>query len=170
MPINRRRRVLIYKRVHIGDPNARGEFGCSDCMGQVRGYDYDAVIGIGGSSFEPRYHRIDGKITWVGVGPHRWPPIHPRGAPLVTFDRFVLFDSAGEKLKDFAPALAEYFFSKHRRFFYSDGLAEAIQRDIDKILALAETQTPYRAQPGRKLSGCVPKCPPRRPRRCRVVC
>lgn len=60
-------RVLIYKRTHIGDPNARGEFGCSDCMRQIRGYRYDAVIGIGGSSYEPRSHAIDGRITWVGV-------------------------------------------------------------------------------------------------------
>src|SRR4051812_46355351 len=74
------RRVLIYKRTHIGDPNSQGDFGCHDCMGRIRGYTYDAVIGIGGSSCEPRSQGIDGRITWVGVGPHQWPPIHPRGA------------------------------------------------------------------------------------------
>ena len=134
------RRVLIYKRTHIGDPNQRGEFGCHDCMGRIRGYTYEAVIGIGGSGYEPRSQGIDRRITWVGVGPHQWPPIHPRGAPVVTFDRFRLLDKRGARLRDFAPGLAKYFFSKHRRFFLTNGLSAAIEREIDRILKLAKPQ------------------------------
>jgi hypothetical protein len=142
-------------------------------MGQIRGYTYDAVIGIGGSSYEPRSHGIDGRITWVGVGPHQWPPVHPRGAPIVTFDRFVLFDSEGEKLRDFAPALAEHFFGKHRRFFYTNGLCEGIQRDIDRILKLAKTQDGSRRRSSGMMKGeadCRPGCKPFRARKWGSVC
>lgn len=132
------RRVLIYKRTHIDDPNSRGEFGCADCMGRVRGYEFDAVIGIGGHGWEPRSHGIDGKITWVGVGPHKEPFMRiARRGPVVTFDRFALFNSKGPKLRDFAPALADYFFGVHRRYFFSQGLTQEIQRDIARILELA---------------------------------
>jgi len=41
-------RILIYKRTHTGDPDLKGRFGIHDCMGRVRDYDYDAVIGVGG--------------------------------------------------------------------------------------------------------------------------
>jgi hypothetical protein len=158
---NTRPRVLIYKRTHIGDPNLAGEFGCSDCMGRVRGFAYDAVIGIGGSSYEPRSHGIDGRITWVGIGPRRQTSSFSRGAPIVTFERFAIFDSVGEKLRDFAPALAEHFFMKHRRFFFSDSLSDEIQRDIERILQLAKLDKPPKFRGGTKrASGCRPHCPP----------
>lgn len=42
-------RTLIYKRTHSGDPDSEsGVFGNHDCMGSVKGWQYDAVIGIGG--------------------------------------------------------------------------------------------------------------------------
>ena len=34
-------RVLVYKRTHVGDPDARGRFGIHDCMGQDRSWHYD---------------------------------------------------------------------------------------------------------------------------------
>lgn len=43
-------RTLVYKRTHNGDPDAEGRFGIHDCMGQVRGYGYEAVIGWAGSA------------------------------------------------------------------------------------------------------------------------
>jgi hypothetical protein len=43
--------------------------------------------------------------------------------------------------EDHSGALAEHFFGKHRRFFYANGLCEEIQRDIDRILKLARTQS-----------------------------
>ena len=87
-------KILVYKRTHTGDPNPDGVFGCNDCMGIVRNSDYDAVIGIG-VQHPDSGHDISCKVTWVGVGPHKHnaPPGHR--APLVTFDGFVLLDSAG---------------------------------------------------------------------------
>jgi len=60
-------RILTYKRTHTGDPDINGVFGSHDCMGQVREYDFDAVIGIGGIGAEPRSYGIDRKINWVGI-------------------------------------------------------------------------------------------------------
>jgi len=37
-------RILIYKRTHIGDPDAKCQFGNQGCMGRVRGFAFDAVI------------------------------------------------------------------------------------------------------------------------------
>ena len=38
-------KVLVYKRTHTGDPSENGVFGESDCMGAIRNWHYDAVIG-----------------------------------------------------------------------------------------------------------------------------
>jgi hypothetical protein len=132
-------------------------------MGQIRGWQYDAVIGIGVTSYEPRSYGIDGRITWVGVGPRRMPSVHSRRAPVVTFDRFSLFDAEGPLLRDYAPTLAAHFFAVHRRFFFSNGLREPIQRDIDRILELAKRgnlrrpPTEHERRPR-----CKTRCPPRR--------
>lgn len=133
-------RVLIYKRNHTGDPDSRGIFGRSDCMGRVRGYRYDAVIGIGVSKPWAGSESIADRITWVGVGPTRV-GIHPnRGAPIIQFERWNVFDARGKELRTYAPRLAEYVYSKHRRFFFSDGLSDEIQRDIARVLKLAKSK------------------------------
>ncbi len=39
-------RTLIYKRTHSGDPDPEtGVFGNHDCMGRVKDWQFDAVIG-----------------------------------------------------------------------------------------------------------------------------
>lgn len=130
-------RVLIYKRTHTGDPTPEGIFGLSDCMGQVRARDYDAVIGVGGLSAEPQACGIAGRITWVGVGAHLSESI-PAGhrGPIVEFDRFKLFEESGPMLHTLAPALADHLFGVHRRVVMSDGLSAVIQREIAQVLAL----------------------------------
>jgi hypothetical protein len=65
--------ILIYKRTHRGDPDADGVFGIHDCMGSVRDFAYDAVVGVGGIGDDARAHGIAGKINWIGVGPGRFP-------------------------------------------------------------------------------------------------
>jgi hypothetical protein len=63
-------RTLIYKRTHSGDPDPKTSvFGHHDCMGEVREWQFDAAIGIGGVGLEPQNHRIAGKLTWIGIGP-----------------------------------------------------------------------------------------------------
>jgi hypothetical protein len=133
-----RLRVMIYKRTHTGDPTPDGIFGLSDCMGRVRAREFDAVIGVGGLSAEPRSHGIDGRVTWVGVGARRGAsiPVGHRG-PIIEFDRFRLFEQSGPRLDSMAPALARHLFGIHRRVVMSDGLNESMQNEIASILALA---------------------------------
>ena len=55
-------RILTYKATHVGDPGPDGRFGTHDCMGRVRGYAYDAVIGVGGVAKDARIFGIDRKV------------------------------------------------------------------------------------------------------------
>lgn len=64
-------RTLVYKRTHNGDPDAEGRFGIHDCMGQVRAYGYEAVIGVGGVGDEPEECGIARRVNWIGIGPHK---------------------------------------------------------------------------------------------------
>ena len=43
-------RTLVYLRTHNGDPDEEDVFGIHDCMGQVRSWRFEAVIGVGGMS------------------------------------------------------------------------------------------------------------------------
>lgn len=88
-------RTLIYKRTHPGDPDAEGRFGIQDCMGRVRTWGFDAVIGVGGIGAEPESHGLARKVNWIGIGPHKRVETGKRG-PVVTFDHFLLFESDGE--------------------------------------------------------------------------
>src|SRR5688572_21024013 len=106
-------RTLIYKRTHPGDPDDAGRFGIFDCMGRVRSWGFEAVIGVGGLGPEPRSHSLDGKINWIGIGPHK--RATGRRGPLVTFDHFVLFGSKGPDFERLAPALAERMYSRNIR-------------------------------------------------------
>ena len=81
-------RTLIYKRTHHGDPDVTGQFGICDCMGSVRRWDFDAVIGVGGVGPEPRRYGLDGKVNWIGIGPHKKAAAGKRG-PIVSFDHFI---------------------------------------------------------------------------------
>lgn len=158
-----RPRVLIYKRNHTGDPDSNGTFGCDDCMGKIRGYRYDAVIGIGVSRPWPEFEGIADRITWVGVGPRRVGTHKARAAPVIRFDRWHVSDAKGKDLRSFAPRLAEYFYSKHRRYFFSDGLSDEIQQDIERILKLAGPQKAnvFREDP-RRIVECRLRCPPKK--------
>ena len=166
------KRVLIYKRTHTGDPTPEGVFGLSDCMGRVRARKYDAVIGVGGLSSWPRSLGIDGRVTWIGVGPKpsEDAPVGHRG-PIVEFDRFALFEQSGPKLQSIAPALAHHMFGIHRRVIMSDGLNDTIQREITKILALASGSLRSRGRTSIQRIGCVAKsakvgiCAPPKPRK-----
>ena len=148
-------RVLIYKRTHIGDPDFCGRFGANDCMGRVRDYDFDAVIGIGGLGSSALRHGIAGKLNWIGIGPHkRRSPL--RRASIVTFDYFVDFETEGPDFRTIAPTLAQRIYGGKVRYlialFSNDEVAE-----IKRILALAKgTRTPSRhMQSSRVKSSCA---------------
>lgn len=131
--------ILIYKRTHQGDPNLDGCFGVYDCMGAVRDRNYDAVIGVGGIGDEAQSNCIAGKITWIGVGPHK-KYVGKRG-PEVTFDHFIYYGIDGPDFLTNAPLLAKRIYENNIRSisqgFVGDELAEAI-----KIVALAKDAPP----------------------------
>jgi len=169
----RMKRVLIYKRTHTGDPDRRGQFGIHDCMGRVRARKFDAVIGIGGISAEPRSHNIDRRINWIGIGPHKsW--LNGRRGPVVVFDHFILLESNGPHLEELAPQLARHMYRTNRRHVMSNRLSGALSAEIKKILALGlkEPRSPVwlragakngrRSSPGScaKPKAIVAHCPP----------
>lgn len=125
-------RILIYKPTHTGDPYASGCFGLYDCMGSVRGLNFDAVIGIGGIRSEAHRAGIAGRITWIGIGAHR-AITHGRG-PLITFDQFVLFDGKGKELRDIAPSHAKRPLTPLSSLFTpSSGNVKACVHPIDRF-------------------------------------
>jgi hypothetical protein len=139
-------RTLIYKRTHEGDPDPdKGVFGGKGCMGQVRGWKFDAVIGVGGMGREPKKHGIYQKLTWVGIGPHT---TGDSRCPLVTFDHF-LYCEPMPLLKNLAPNLAKRMYDgKVRVILDSSSLSAAEQRDVQGILELAKDAPPSSQQRG----------------------
>jgi hypothetical protein len=133
--------TLIYKRTHKGDPDESGVFGVHDCMGPVRHWNFDAVIGVGGSRPWPGHEEIANRINWIGISPDKTKTRNRRG-PLVTFGRFVLYDEKngnGPKLKTLAPKLYKYMFEdQHVRVVMSRSLTRKVQEEITQILKLAK--------------------------------
>ena len=107
-------RILTYKRTHVGDPDNLGRFGINDCMGRVRNFRYEAVIGVGGTGYEPRSRGIDRKINWVGINP-KWVTYMPgyRGG-VIEFEHFVLLEGNGPLLESLAPNLARKIYRRCR--------------------------------------------------------
>jgi len=136
-------RVLVYKRTHTGDPSSRGVFGEHDCMGSVRGRDYDAVIGVGGIGPEPIAEGIAGRVTWIGIGPywHASPKQNARG-PMVSFDRFLLEDTQGPKLVAIAPKLARHMYETNRRVVIIDETSTSLYGEVLDILQRAADSPP----------------------------
>jgi hypothetical protein len=133
-------RILIYKRTHPGDPNLDGEFGINDCMGQIREFNFDAVIGVGGKSAEPQQYGISHKINWVGIGkvPNKNRLSHNR-AKSFTFTYFLLLENQGPELQVFAPQLAKRLYSKNARFVFQDFTVEE-KKEAENILEWSKNQ------------------------------
>ena len=146
-------RTLIYKRTHTGDPDAAGRFGIHGCMGRVRGWSFDAVIGIGGLGAEPTQYGIDGRITWIGIGPRRATAKDARG-PLVTFDHFLLLDDRGPLLHERAPHLAKHMYEGRVRVLLEASASEA--KEIAQILRLARNAPPSSSGASSRVASIVP--------------
>ena len=131
-----------------------GQFGIYDCMGRVRAWNFEAVIGVGGVGAEPTSHGLDGKVNWIGIGPHRRAVVGKRG-PIVTFDRFLLLGSKGPEFETLAPQLAQRIYSKNVRVLMK-GLSSDEQKEVDEILALTKSAPPSSAgNPSpRSIKGC----------------
>ncbi|MGE8334033.1 hypothetical protein [Pseudomonas laurylsulfatiphila] len=133
-------RILTYKRTHTGDPDCSGQFGINDCMGRVRNWSFDAVIGVGGIGSEPKSYGIDGRVTWVGRNPS-WTP-HPQGhGQIVTFKSFALLEETGPLLSSLAPYLARRMYEKGARILLK-GYSKEEQAEAEALLnALLSTDS-----------------------------
>jgi hypothetical protein len=151
-------KTLIYKRTHVGDPNEQGCFGIHRCMGKMRSWDFDVVIGVGGIGPWPRSLDIDRKINWVGIGPTRIGNA-PDGWPKLAFDHFVLWDADGPLLKDISPALVMRIYGRRARFAFGSFNA-AQEQGIEKILAMAKAAPPSKpacCSSSNKTKCCLPR-------------
>jgi hypothetical protein len=162
-------RTLIYKRTHIGDPNPKtGVFGNHDCMGSVREYRFNAVIGIGGIGQEPRKHGIAGKLTWIGIGSQKFDPDRPNSrGPQVRFRHFLNLGEDGPLLEQEYPALARRMYDTNvRLLIHSPTCARghavdkisALDDDIRKILRLGMVAPPSHRLAERNFRDTIGKC------------
>lgn len=127
--------VLIYKRTHKGDPCKKGIFGINNCMGSVRGWKYNAVIGIGGKRPWKMDKDIAYKINWIGITPYK------HQTNVITFEHFCLYEEDGVLLEEIAPKLHNYMYSQPtspQRFVKSTSLSKDIREEINSILKMAE--------------------------------
>ena len=159
-------RILIYKRTHRGDPDAGGCFGAHGCMGKVRGYGFDAVMGVGGIGGDAQECGIVGKVNWIGIGPQTLAVPDPRG-PGVTFHHFLDYDTEGPDFRAVAPTLAKRMYDHNVRVLLHDFSEEEL-REAKRIVARASRSRPSarRLWPG---PATVWSCrrSPTRPDRCR---
>ena len=160
-------RTLTYKRTHIGDPDKHGRFGVYDCMGQVRGYNYDAVIGVGGIGSEPRSFGINMRINWVGINPTK-KAIAGSSSVVVEFETFLLLEHEGPLLKEMAPNLARRLYKRKARFLLNDySISE--QKEVDAILSWAKKQKhrKYKSESSNTHRSCKHRCKPLEASRCK---
>ena len=127
-------------------------------MGRVRSWGFEAVIGVGGVGGEPRSHGLDGKVNWIGIGPHNVGTA--KRGPVLTFDRFCLFESKGPSFSKLAPRLAARLYSRNVRVL-RDSLDDGERREVERVLALAKDARPSSAGPGSPTTSeaCVPRKP-----------
>lgn len=138
--------TLIYKRTHTGDPDPEGRFGIHGCMGRVRTWGFEAVIGVGGIGAEPRSYGLDQKVNWIGIGPRKRAGADERG-PVVTFEHFLLFGREGRdgpSFRDLAPRLADRIYSTNVRVLM-DRLDEGERSEVERVLDLAKGAPPSAA-------------------------
>ncbi len=151
-------RILTYKRTHIGDPDQDGRFGIYDCMGRVRDYAFDAVIGIGGIGQEPKNFGIDRKINWVGINPKRRPSPGGKGVE-VTFEKFLLLEEHGPLLETLAPSLARRMYEGGARILLKN-YSDLERGEATAILQWSLNQRSRKIGGSKNAHGCQSRCRP----------
>ena len=159
-------KILIYKRTHKNDPDRYGRFGIEGCMGRVRGYPFDAVIGVGGVSGWPKAEGIARKVNWVGRFPRKQPnPVDARG-PLVTFRHgdYRVLEDRGPLLASMSGLLAAVVYGSRNRFLFRSirgQLAVEARRVISELLDTDRYPDALVASHDRGASYCGPRrCKP----------
>jgi hypothetical protein len=134
-------------------------------MGKVRGWGFDAVIGVGGIRPDPGHERIARKITWVGTGTLKICDDPVRAfvtpdCPLVTFEHFLYYGEEGPLLTEKAPNLARRMYGKNVRVLMNS-LSPKERREVEGILELARNAPPssYSAEPN--VRDASDTCPPK---------
>ncbi len=154
--ISDRLRILTYKRTHIGDPDEYGRFGIYDCMGRIRSYAFDAVIGVGGIGPEPKRFGIDRKINWVGVTPTRQQSPGGTGVEVI-FENFLLLEESGPLLMTLAPCLAKRMYEGGARIVLND-YSPLEHKEAVAILKWSLRHPPPAIREPRTKVGCQSKC------------
>ncbi len=140
-------RVFLYKRTHPYDPDDSGRFGIYCCMRRARGYEFDAVVGIGGISPKPKRAGIAKRINWIGIGPHKVGNGED-GFPILGFEQFIKWEDEGRIFAELAPSLAKRMYSGYGvRYLMLDSESNA---EIRRVLTLASKAGPSRALLQRK--------------------
>jgi hypothetical protein len=151
-------RILTYKRTHVGDPDQYGRFGIYDCMGRVRSYAFDAVIGIGGIGQEPKSFGIDRKINWVGINPTRRPNAGGNGVE-VTFEKFLRLEEHGPLLETLAPSLARRMYEGGARILLNN-YSDREHREATAILKWSLNRKSRKVDGSKNARGCFSRCRP----------
>ena len=146
-------KILVYRRTHIGDPNHETQtFGIADCMGSVRNWTYDAVIGIGGTKPDRGHEGIKEKITWVGITPiflkfDDQKCKNFRGK-LVSFETFKVWDENGMPVEGNYPKLYKYMFEDRKIPRAALNFPKDIRAELLDILEMTKKEIAnYAAQP-----------------------
>jgi hypothetical protein len=136
-------KILVYKRTHCGDPGDDRRFGQRGCMGRVRGFDFDTVIGIGGVGWWPRQEGIAERLTWVGRNPRT--VSHDARGPILSFTPkdFLRLDEVGPLFASVAPKLAKRFYSSGARFML-DSFSPAERHELESLVMQALDTETYR--------------------------
>lgn len=164
-------KILIYKRTHDGDPDTSGCFGIEDCMGRVRSFGFDGVIGVGGVSAWPVSQGLDRKINWLGRHPQPVPSPKPRArAPALQFNAsdFALFEHFGPQLFSLSPALARHVYGSRLRYFVV-APGDAFYADACNIITALLSASPNPKQ-RRYKSSAKKGCRPNHIKACRPRC
>src|SRR6516164_556612 len=106
-------------------------------MGQVRGYNFKAVIGIGGTGIQAKRAGIAERLTWIGVSPK---PVgyHEDGYPVLAFTRYWYKREKGPLLNKVAPCLARRMYANDLHFVIDD-FSEDEMKDIKRLLRRAKS-------------------------------
>jgi hypothetical protein len=104
-------------------------------MGQIRGWKYDAVIGVGGIGKEAKRTSLKGKLTWIGIGAQK---SGDAKRPRVTFDRFLYYGETGPNLRSLAPALARRMYDRNVRATTDRRFSAKERLEVQNILNRAK--------------------------------
>jgi len=108
-------------------------------MGRVRGFDYEAVIGIGGIGWKAKSAGISGKLNWIGIGPHKCPPTGDMRGPLVTFSHFLYFEPTdAPEVTIVMNLLANRLYARHAPRYLLNDFSNEEQAEIERLLKMAK--------------------------------